>query len=136
MQRENPGDEWEASDVSVALTMDGNLLARTGTIGSDSDAWSIGAHAIFNGPESMDDTETDGMYVGTDGLMTVATGALGYHVFTKIYGGQIYSTSTIRASRIVANTASLGGATGDYAVQTYGGYIGLHFQDGVLVSVT
>lgn len=97
MQRENPGEEWEASDVSVALTMDGNLLARTGVIGSDSDAWSIGAHSIYNGTNSIEDTTTNGVYVGSDGFLSVAEPISGIHTYTKIVGGVIETNTGLKA---------------------------------------
>lgn len=141
MTRENTTEEFKPSDVSVALTMDGQILARAGVIGSDAEAWQIGPHSIFNGTTAISDVANDGLYIGTDGIINVATGALGYKVYTKIQGGQIESTSRIRASSISAGALSVdAGESINCSIKGYVNgeekYIGFNFVNGILTGVS
>ena len=51
----------------LRLSKDGTLIAKQGVIGSDANAWNIGAKSIYNGTTSLSDT-TQGTYVGIDGI--------------------------------------------------------------------
>ena len=90
---------WEAD---VAMTMDGEIVAKRGVIGSDASAWNIGSHAIYSGTDSASATSTNGMYVGIDGILNVADGTAGEKVFTRIQGGKLYSTSQIYGASVKA----------------------------------
>lgn len=141
MTRDNTTEDFQPSGVSVALTMDGQILAKTGVIGSDNEAWNIGEHSIFNGTTSISDTTNDGLYIGTDGIINVATGTLGYKVYTKIKSGQIESTSRIRASSMSAGTLSVdAGKSINCSIKGYVNgeerYIGFNFVDGILTGVS
>lgn len=103
MYRENTSEEWKDSKLSTALTMDGDLLARSGLIGSDDEAWSIGGHSIFNGTKGPEDYEHEGIYVGTDGILVVAKGAVaGPYTYTKIAGGRVVSNTRAQFNALTA----------------------------------
>lgn len=101
--------EWT---TDVALTMDGEILAKRGVIGSDSEAWDIGAHSIYNGTTSPTDYDREGLYVGTDGILNVAEGTAGEMVYTKIQGGKIKSTSSVEASSVKAGVLTTNNING------------------------
>lgn len=140
MTRTSTSEEFQPSNVSVALTMDGQILARTGVIGSDNSAWNIGSHSIYNGTTSMTDSDNDGLYIGTDGIRSVGTGALGYKVYTSISGGKIKSTSLIEASTLKGSVTATNGASGNFSVQGYVDgemrYIGLNITNGIVTGIS
>lgn len=64
------GHRWYANGQEVmsvtasGLTVKGNVQATTGNIGG----FTIGASAIYNNISSMSGTQTNGVYIGTDGI--------------------------------------------------------------------
>ena len=54
------------------VTPDGTITAKYGVIGSDKNAWNIGAKSIFNGTDSLTST-IQGTYVGIDGIRVYNT---------------------------------------------------------------
>ena len=117
-------DPWT---VGVAITMDGAIVAdyiTTGTlnannvrvvgkieatsgyIGAQNQGWNIGSTAIYNGPSSLSNTSTPGMYIGVDGIRTNGSywGVAG--ATTLIKGGAIESNSTIKAAALSATAGA------------------------------
>jgi hypothetical protein len=97
-------------------TFSGNVAAQTGTIGG----FTISATAIYNNLSSFNGSQTDGVYIGTDGIQLgqkfrVDTAgnakATRLEVDTLVIGGTPVSASTLNSR---ANSA--------YASTTSGGY--------------
>jgi len=129
LHRQYPSDDWT---VGIAMTMDGQIVAdyiTTGTLNADrvkvkgkieatsgyigdpTQGWDIGNNAIYNGPSSVNDTSTPGMYVGADGIRT--NGSLwGYSgASTLIKGGAIDCNSTIKTAVIFASSGQINSFT-------------------------
>jgi hypothetical protein len=128
MHRTQPSDAWT---VGVAITMDGQIVAdyiTTGTlnannvrvvgkieatsgyIGTQYQGWNIGSKAIYNGPSSINDTSTPGMYVGADGIRTNGTHLGHSGATTLIQSGYIDSNSEVKCGVLTAGSGLFTGS--------------------------
>lgn len=133
MHRTYPSDPWT---IGIAITMDGQIVAdyiTTGTlnadnvrvvgkieatsgyIGTQNQGWNIGSKAIYNGPSSIIDTSTPGMYVGADGIRTNGTHLGHSGATTLLQSGYIDSNSEVKCGVL---TAGSGAFTGSLSVNS------------------
>lgn len=125
MHRTYPSDPWT---IGIAITMNGQIVAdyiTTGTlnannvrvvgkieatsgyIGTQNQGWNIGSKAIYNGPSSINDTSTPGMYVGADGIRTNGTHMGLSGASTVLKSGYIESNSEIISSVLTTRSANI-----------------------------
>ena len=130
MHRTYPSDPWT---IGTAITMDGQIVAdyiTTGTlnannvrvvgkieatsgyIGTQNQGWNIGSKSIYNGPSSINDTSTPGMYVGADGIRTNGTHLGLSGATTVLKSGYIESNSEIICGVISGGSANFTGSLG------------------------
>lgn len=128
MHRTQPSADWQ---VGVAITMEGQIVAdyiTTGTlnannvrvvgkieatsgyIGTQNQGWNIGSKAIYNGPSSISDTSTPGMYVGADGIRTNGTHMGLPGASTLIQSGYIDSNSEVKCGVLTAGSGLFTGS--------------------------
>ena len=128
MHRIYPSDPWT---IGTAITMEGQIVAdyiTTGTlnadnvrvvgkieatsgyIGTQNQGWNIGSKAIYNGPSSINDTSTPGMYVGADGIRTNGTHMGHSGATTLLQSGYIDSNSEVKCGVLTAGSGSFTGS--------------------------
>lgn len=128
MHRTYPSDPWT---IGTAITMDGQIVAdyiTTGTlnannvrvvgkieatsgyIGTQNQGWNIGSKAIYNGPSSINDTSTPGMYVGADGIRTNGTHLGHSGATTLLQSGYIDSNSEVKCGVLTAGSGAFTGS--------------------------
>lgn len=140
----------------------GQIKATSGYIGQNgTNGWNIGAKSIYNGPTSKDDTTNDGVYIGTDGILSVGPVGSVPHGWVKIQGGVLDVAASITAGGFivrngktnVGNSAIFtekywvddgtsqydGKTTGSFSFQAVVGgqtkTIALDFMNGILVGI-
>lgn len=68
------GHTWYSGSKEVmkvnasGLEISGKITAKSGFIGNESQGFTIGSRAIYNGMTSLNDTTHNGVYVGVDGI--------------------------------------------------------------------
>ena len=109
------------------LSVQGEIRATSGYIGSDSNGFTIGSKSIYNGVLSMSDTEHKGIYLGTDGIV------LGKGAFKVDSNGNLTAKSGTFTGTVHAGKIAYGGNAGYFSGQGlssgsvrggYGGQIG------------
>lgn len=73
--------------TATSADIKGKITATSGYIGNDSSGFTIGSNAIYNGMESLSDTEHNGVYIGTGGI------ALGKGAFKVTSSGAVTASN-------------------------------------------
>ena len=98
------------------LKVSGNITAKSGYIGNDSNGFTIEKNNIHNGVLSMSDAEHRGIYLGTDGIV------LGKGKFKVDSSGNLTATSGKFTGTVYANQIQAGGEAGYISGSQVGSY--------------
>jgi len=111
--------------------IDGKVTAREGYIGDGSTGFTIKATAIYNGVTGMSDTEHNGVYVGTDGIV-VGKGAFRADSSGNVSANNMTLTGTLMiGGEAIAASTLRSGAQSAFTNGGYwsgGGFAGVKFD--------
>lgn len=113
------------SFTNTGLSVKGKITATSGYIGNESNGFEITSTAIRNGMESLNDTQHNGIYIGTNGI-ALAKGAFKVTSSGSIIANNITLTGTLNVggSNISASTLRQGAQEGYNWGSGGGGYGG------------
>lgn len=86
----------------------GKITATSGYIGQPSQGWTIESYAIRNGKRNLDDLNTPGVYIGTNGI------SLGESADSSVVAGKdghFYANNASISGHITATSGDIGGCT-------------------------